>query len=60
MLLFPRGYIRDTETTLATGQQLLASIQGVGEGLAGHTCDGPLPEDATFTVGFNYENADTR
>ena len=42
------------------GAQLATFIQGIGTGLKGRTCDGPLPDDSTFKIAFNYDDADIR
>jgi hypothetical protein len=43
------------------GVQLTNFIAGTGGGLAGRTCpDGPLPDDSTFGIVFNYDGADVK
>ena len=49
-----------TDKDAAMGVQLNQFIQGTGNGLAGRTCDGPLPDDSTFKIVFDYEGADIR
>lgn len=56
----PRNSLRciDRHENSAGGAQLKNFIDGVGRGLDGRTCDGPLPDGATFKIAFNYDGAD--